>query len=67
MHLIFAVSEAVCKTGEVQLLGGATSNEGRVQVCYGGIWGSICGTLWDSKGAAVVCQQLGFSGQGTCI
>ena len=39
---------------------------GRVEVCLGGRFGTICdtGTIFDDSDASVVCQQLGFSRYG---
>ena len=46
--------------GNVQLVGGASSNEGRVEVCVNGMWGTVTNSGWDSREATVVCKQLGY-------
>ena len=60
-----------CTEGDVRLVGGGNEFMGRVEVCLGGEWGTVCGNTistfpitWGSNGALVVCRQLFGSSSG---
>ena len=44
-------------------MNGTASYEGRVEVCYDGVWGSVYDDGWGNYDAAVVCRQMGFQGE----
>lgn len=39
-----------------------SSNEGEVEVYYGGMWDRICKAGWDINDANVACRELGYTG-----
>ena len=57
-----------CTTGDLRLAGtGAFANQGRVEVCNNGAWGTVCDDFWGSVDASVACRQLGFSRNSECL
>ena len=50
-----------CNDGEIRLNGGQSQAEGIVEICFGGVWGTICDDGWDDSDARVACRQLGYS------
>ena len=57
-----------CYDGEIRLRGGYDVNQGRVEICYNGVWGTVCDDVgWTDGGSAnaqVVCRQLGLESRG---
>ena len=44
----------------IRLIDGINKLEGRVEIQYQGIWGTICDDGWDDTDATVVCKELNF-------
>ena len=42
----------------MRLVGGRHPREGRLELCSGGSWGTVCNENWDISDAVVVCRQL---------
>ena len=52
------------RAGDIRLVDGNTVKEGKVDICYGGIWYSACDENWGSNEARVACRQLGCNDGG---
>ena len=57
------VIEAECNDTDIRMVDGQTPDDGRVEVCINGAWGSICDDYWDTRDATVACRQLGYDGR----
>ena len=52
------------RTGDIRLVGGANSHDGRVEISVNGTWGTVCQDHFHHIDATVVCRQLGLEISG---
>ena len=60
MPLFLKVTD--CNETDIRLVDGQTTDDGRVEICLEGLWGSVLDDFWDTRDATVVCRQLGYNG-----
>jgi deleted-in-malignant-brain-tumors protein 1 len=46
--------------GDLRVVGGPSTRQGRLEVRYNGVWGTVCDDNFDNADAAVICYMLGF-------
>ena len=51
---------AGCSNGELSLVDGLSENEGRLEICYNGQWGTVCDDEWSQSSTNVACRQMGI-------
>ena len=51
-----------CSDGAVRLVGGKIEQEGRVEVCLKGVWGSVCHSQFTMNDVYISCSYLGYHG-----
>ena len=51
--------------GSLRILGGGDT--GRLQVYYGGQWGTVCDVKFTKKAAKVACRTLGYNQDNACV
>ena len=58
---------SVCYVGDIHLTGlGSSVTSGNVELCGQNQFNAICGNVWSSKDAKVVCRQLGYNNSMLC-
>ena len=59
--LIFSLIEpGGCNEGNVRLVNGTLTREGRLEVCVRGVWGRVCAYNFRKSAAYIACKLSGF-------
>ena len=66
MDVAGVVCSRQCDDGNTRLAGGEGYYEGRVEVCQGNQWTTICDIGWDDVDAAIACRSVQFYGGKIC-
>ncbi len=53
-----------CSNADVRLVAVGNPVEGRLEVCYDGVWGTICNRNFNLLDARVACRSLGYTRSG---
>lgn len=61
---LYIDASIVCANGDIRLVGGTSTLEGRVEICDSNAWGTVCDDSWGTIDANVACGQLGFGRSG---
>ena len=56
--------DTTCENGDLRLDTSDTPVGGKLEICYDGVWGSVCNEQWTIEDARVACNQLGQPLQG---
>ena len=53
-----------CVEESLRLVNGSSQYEGRLEICLGGRWGTVCDDGFGRNDAIVACRQLGILTEG---
>ena len=53
--------------GDLRLRGGASHNEGRLEIFHDNEWGTVCDDFFGRRDAKVACKQMGYTGAETVL
>ena len=60
LHSDGQIEPTTCEDGEVRLFG-ELPYRGRVEICKGSVWGSVCSSYgFSNSDATVICRMLGY-------
>ena len=65
---LFCLDSDGCVDGKRRIVSRSDENgvvEGRVEVCFNGLWGAIYSDKWNQSHSGVICNGLGYEPSGT--